>query len=165
MFGMKFPAIFWHFCIAHCHFCRYWMWRKNKRRGIKSCVSIGTNISKSTKDEIIHFLSRLVLDYISIVMMLVSEGGENSQMALIRYFFDLHKIIVVYGLDPKILLYGYFGAIKFFSQRFTSHDKNGVFPPNVRKSWGEPWWGAWRENEIMERNEGKGGWEWVVEGR
>ena len=54
-----------------------------------------------------------MLDYISIVMMLVSEGGENSQMALIRYFFDLHKIIVVYGLDPKILLYGYFGAIKY----------------------------------------------------
>ena len=38
----------------------------------------------------------LVLENISIVMMLVSEGGENSQMTLIKYFVNFHKRIIVY---------------------------------------------------------------------
>ena len=38
----------------------------------------------------------LVLENISIVMMLVSEGGESSQMTLMRYFFNFHKRIIVY---------------------------------------------------------------------
>ena len=89
----------------------------------------------------------LVLEKIFCVMMVVSEGGESSQMTLTRYSVNLHKRTLVYRslwlssqytAIRKTMIISHFGAIKFSSQCSTSHDKNHVFPLNVPKSWGEP---------------------------
>ena len=85
----------------------------------------------------------LVQENISSIMMVVGEGKESSQMTLITYFSNLHKLTLVYrslwlssqdAAISKKMIISDFGAIKFSSQCSTSHDKNRVLPPNVPKS-------------------------------
>ena len=64
----------------------------------------------------------LVLDNIFCVMMVVSEGGESSQMTLTRYFVNLHKKTLVYRsvwlsskytAIRKTTVIGHFSAVTF----------------------------------------------------